>query len=159
MNSSIVVRPYRSDDARATLIVFGQAIRGTAAQFYDEAQIDAWAPNSDVVLSAWNTRRDQAWTVVAELDGRVVGFCDLADDGLLDMLFVHPDAGGRGVARALVTAVLDHARQVGVARVVTHASRAARPAFEKFGFVVDAENSENMVRGVLVPNFDMHIDL
>ena len=40
-----------------------------------------------------------------------------------------------------------------------HASRAARPAFERFGFVVDAENPQNMVRGVCVPNYDMHSDL
>lgn len=88
-----------------------------------------------------------------------MGFSDLVDGGLLDMLFVHPDAGGRGVARALVTAVLDHAREVGLTRIVTHASRAARPAFERFGFVLDEENPQNVVRGVCVPNYDMHIDL
>lgn len=159
LNPEVTVRAYRPDDAAATLAAFDKAIRVTAAQFYDQTQIDAWAPGTDVDLDAWNARRAKAWTVAAELDGRVVGFADLADGGLLDLLFVHPDAGGRGVARALVTAVLDHAREVGPARVVTHASRAACAAFERFGFVVDAENSQNMVRGVCVPNYDMHIDL
>ena len=75
------------------------------------------------------------------------------------MLFVHPDASRRGVARALVTAVLNEARRRGLNRVTTRASRAARPAFQRFGFVVDRENLDNTVRGVTVPNVDMHIDL
>lgn len=40
---------------------------------------------------------------MAELEGRAVGFADLRDDGLLERLFVHPDAGGRRTARTLVS--------------------------------------------------------
>lgn len=101
----------------------------------------------------------RAWTVVAELESRIVGFAELCDGGLLDMLFVHPDARGRGVVRALVSAVLDHARQAGVSRVLTHASRPARPVFESLGFGVDREDPDNRVRDVRVPNCDMRIVL
>lgn len=109
--------------------------------------------------AAWDAARERAWTIVTEHDGTVVGFADLTDDAELDMLFVHPDFGRRGVARALVTAVLDEARRRGLRRVTTRASHAARPAFQRFGFVVDRENLENTIRGVNVPNVDMHIDL
>lgn len=71
----------------------------------------------------------------------------------------HLDFGRRGVARALVTAVLEEARRRGLNRVTTRSSRAARPAFQRFGFVVDRENLDNTVRGVTVPNVDMHVDL
>ena len=158
-NPSVTIRPYRPADASATLNTFDRAIRCTAARFYDQTQIDAWAPAADADLAAWSARREQAWTVVAELQGRVVGFADLADGGVLDMLFVHPDATGCRVARSLVSAVLERARQVGLNRVVTHASRAARPALERFGFVVRAENPDNLVRGVRVPNYYMCVDL
>ena len=157
--AGIIVRQYRPDDAHSTCDVFDRAIRGTAAHFYDPAQIEAWAQGGDVDLASWNERCERAWTIVAELEGRIVGFADLCDGGLLDMLFVHPDAGERGVARALVSAVLDHARRNGVPQVTTYASRAARAVFERLGVVVDRENSENQVRGVLVPNCEMHIDL
>lgn len=152
------IRAYRQGDAQATADVFQAAIRITAARHYRPHQIDAWASGA-TDLVRWNQNRWGAWTVVAELGGRVVGFSDLTTSGELDMLFVHPVAGGRGIARLLVAAVLDEARQRNLPVVATHASRTARPVFGRLGFVVDAENQRNMVRGVVVPNFDMHIDL
>ncbi|MHA6523314.1 GNAT family N-acetyltransferase [Tessaracoccus sp. G1721] len=154
----VSLRPYRDTDAEPTWQVFHAAVRVTAAADYTPEQLAAWSPD-EVDLEAWGRRRADAWTMVAVAGERVVGFSDLTDDGVLDMLFVHPDAGGQGVARMLVEAVLDEARRRGLTRVVTHASRTARPAFERFGFVVDRENPDNLTRGVRVPNFDMHLDL
>lgn len=93
------------------------------------------------------------------MDGRLIGFCDLTEDAVLDMLFVHLSAGGRGIARILVDAVLTEARRRRLSRVDTHASRAARPAFERLGFSVDRARSGNIIRGVQIPNYDMHVDL
>ncbi|MBB1511025.1 GNAT family N-acetyltransferase [Tessaracoccus sp. MC1627] len=154
----VTLRPYRDLDAEPTWQVFHAAVRVTARGDYTPEQLEAWSPD-EVDLEVWGRRRAQAWTLVAVEGDRVVGFSDLTDDGVLDMLFVHPDAGGQGVARLLVTAVLVEARRRGLARVVTHASRTARPAFERFGFVVERENTDNWTRGVRVPNFDMHADL
>lgn len=43
--------------------------------------------------------------LVAELDGRVVGYSGThGDDGELYVLFVHPAAGGRGIGRRLLEA-------------------------------------------------------
>lgn len=138
--------------------MYQAAIRVTAAQHYDHDQVQAWA-GTEIDLARWNHNRSAAWTVVAEQDGIIVGFADLTADGELDMLFVHPQAGGRGVARQLVAAILAEARRREFRSITTHASRAARPALERLGFVVDAENLENTVHAVAVPNFDMHIDL
>ncbi|MGC0144551.1 GNAT family N-acetyltransferase [Pseudactinotalea sp. Z1732] len=68
-------------------------------------------------------------------------------------------AGGRGIARSLITSVLAEARRRGCTRVTTRASRAARATFARCGFVVDRENKTNTVRGVLVPNFEMHVEI
>lgn len=152
------LRRYRPDDAAATWRVFYDAVHRTAAADYSPEQIAAWAPD-DADLDAWRARRAASWTIVAVVDGRVAGFSDLTDDAVLDMLFVHPDAARRGVARALVDAVVAEARHRGVARLTVRASRTARPAFERFGFVVDAERPDNEVRGIVVPNFAMHLDL
>lgn len=153
-----MLRSYSPADDRSTRHVFESAIHGTASRFYSQEQIDAWCPPR-YDEQAWGRARAEAWTVVAELDGQVVGFSDLRADGELDMLFVSPTAGDRGIARALVTAVLAQARERGLTTVTTRASRSARPVFERLGFVVDRENSDNVIRGVAVPNFSMHCDL
>ena len=44
-------------------------------------------------------------TWIAEVDGQAVGFTDLTADGLLDMMFVHPQFQGRGIASRLLQEV------------------------------------------------------
>lgn len=154
----MIVREYAPQDAKSTWDVYFRAVRDTALKDYSAEQVAAWAPAS-VDLTAWNERRSSAHTFVATEAERVVGFSDVTDDGLLDMLFVHPEAGGHGVARALVSTVVRTARKLGLPRLVTHASRTARPVFERFGFEVDGTNENNWIRGENLPNYDMHLDL
>lgn len=156
MTTAPVLRPYRSpDDAAVTLATYRTAVRVTAGRFYEPQQIAAWLGPDDVDVDAWDARRGAAWTVVAEVDGRVVGFSDLLPDGLVDMLFVHPHAGRRGVARALLDAVEREARARGVTELRTFASRAARPVLERHGFTVVVDRVDNTARGVVVPNYEM----
>ena len=93
------------------------------------------------------------------VDGRVAGFADFLDDGLLDMLFVHPDFGRRGVARLLVDRVQQEAAAAGLSTLRTYASRTARPAFERFGFWVVVARPDNVVDGHVVPNYEMRATL
>ncbi|UFU06918.1 GNAT family N-acetyltransferase [Ruania halotolerans] len=154
------IRTYRSpDDATATFDVFQTAIRQTAASVYEPDQVEAWAGPARTDLSNWDTRRREAATLVAEVEGAVVGFADLTSDGLVDMVFVHPRVGGKGIARALLTAVIRAARARGLTELRTFASRSAQPAFERLGFVVVADRPDNMVRGVAVPNAEMRRNL
>ena len=155
-----VVRAYRAgEDAAGTHAAFRQAIVRTASSDYDAQQVAAWAGAADLDLGRWDARRSAAHTFVAVVDGQIVGFADFLDDGLLDMLFVHPDQGRNGVARALVARVRHEARSAGLVTLHTHASRTARPAFERLGFRTIRERPDNVVGGVVVPNFDMQCDL
>ena len=106
----------------------------------------SWTPDGQVDLAAWDASFLAHTTLVAEAEGIIVGFADLADDGYLDRLYVHKDWQGRGVATALCDA-LSGAR-------VTHASLTARPFFEKRGWQVVKEQQVER-RGVLLTNFVM----
>lgn len=160
MTTPAVLRPYRSPgDAAPTLATFRTAVRVTAAEVYTPEQIAAWLGPEGVDLTVWDARRAAAWTVVAEVGGALVGFADLLPDGLVDMLFVHPAAGGRGVARALLSAVEQEARARGLPGLRTLASRRARPVLERLGWVVTVDRRDNTVRGVVVPNVEMRRDL
>jgi putative acetyltransferase len=151
------IRPYRSpDDAIATFDLFQAAIRQTAAAVYGPDQIDAWAGPPTTDLNGWDGRRRQASTLVAEVDGTVVGFTDLLADGLVDMLYVDPRAGRRGIARALLTEIKLEARSREISELRTMASRSAQPVFLRLGFTLVADRPDNVVRGVVVPNAEMH---
>ena len=96
-------------------------------------------------------RRDPEGSVVAEADGRVVGFM-LGDvragefgleepSGWIEVIGVDPDHGGRGVGRALGEAMLAGYRTRGVSRVRTMVDR-SMPEVERFfaalGFEADS---------------------
>ncbi|MBD5785847.1 GNAT family N-acetyltransferase [Cellulosimicrobium terreum] len=147
------LRDYQPADAGATLDVFVRAIRVTASGDYTPEQIAAWAP--DVVdLESWAARRAALRTCVACAEDRVVGFTDVDAAGYVDMMFVDPDAARRGVASALLAWAVRTATDDGAVELTTHASRTARPFFERHGFVVVREQHP-VLRGVEMVNFAM----
>ncbi|WP_047464858.1 GNAT family N-acetyltransferase [Rhizobium rhizogenes] len=150
------VREYRSADAGATIDIFVRAIREVASKDYNPAQIDAWAKVDDPeVWAQWRAGRP-TWLAICE--GRPVGFTDLKADGCLDMMFVHPDHQGKGVASLLLKTVEAAARVRGHRRIFTEASLTARPFFERKGFIVLAAQTVEK-RGQTLPNFRMEKSL
>ena len=139
------LRAYRSSDLPAILNLFRDAVHTVCARDYTRAQLDAWAP-AELDAAAWDASLLAHQTLVAEENGSIIGFADLAEDGYLDRLYVHRDWQGRGVASALCGA-LPGARR-------THASLTARPFFEKRGWHVVREQQVER-RGVRLTNFVM----
>ncbi|HEV2542522.1 MAG TPA: GNAT family N-acetyltransferase [Methylobacterium sp.] len=130
-------RPYHASDLEAVIGIFHSALRETASADYDPAQIEAW---SRIDRAVWTERRMRGHCRVAWIGTEAAGFADLEPDGRLDMLYVHPAHGRRGVARALLRAVETMALDLGVGVLRTEASLTARPFFGAAGFhVVEAE--------------------
>lgn len=148
----IVVRPYTINDLDVTIDIFLRAIREVSSRDYTPAQVEAWAKVED--RAAWAVRRGSRPTWIAEVSTRPVGFADLTADGLLDMMFVHPEFQGLGVASRLLDTVERGARQQRLDRIYTEASKTARPFFERRGFrLVKAQKVEK--RGQVLENFLM----
>ncbi|TPW76657.1 GNAT family N-acetyltransferase [Schumannella soli] len=138
-----------------TLAVFLAAITCTASADYTPEQIAAWAAPEQRSVIDWDAARRRSDTIVAIVGGSVVGFTDVDDSGYIDMLFVHPDHGGRGVASALLAEVADRARARGAAELSSSVSVTARPFFAARGFEVITE--QRPVRhGVELVNYRMH---
>lgn len=156
--TGIIVRRYEPQDAAATREVFFAAVRHTALSHYTLAQVQAWAP-AEVDLDRWSFRRATPRTVVAVDAGDIVGFADLTDAGVMDMLFVHPNHARRGIATALVADVICEARRRGVRRVDVRASRVLQPLLDRLGFIVDEDRPDNRVGDQAVANAAMHFDL
>ena len=143
--SGPVLRPYRPSDGPVLARLFYQTVHTVCARDYAPAQLDAWADGRPD-LAAWDASFRAHTTLVAEWDGMIAGFADLAGDGYLDRLYVHKDLQGRGIATALCDA-LPGAR-------LTHASLTARPFFERRGWQVEREQQVER-HGVKLTNFVM----
>ncbi|MBB2751239.1 UNVERIFIED_ORG: putative acetyltransferase [Rhizobium aethiopicum] len=152
MDDPILIRPYAPSDADATIEIFLRAVREVSSRDYSPAQIEAWAKVED--RSLWAERRISRSAWIAEIDGEPVGFSDLTGDGCLDMMFVHPEFQGRGVASRLLSRVELEALRLGFKRIHTEASRTARPFFERKGFRVIARQTVGK-RGQSLENFRM----
>lgn len=148
------VRAYASADAAPTLDVFLNAVQVTAAGDYSPEQIAAWARPGNRNIGEWNQRRTASETIVAVVGDQIAGFSDLDADGLIDMMFVAPAWGRRGVASALMEENLARAEQRGIKRLHADVSITARTFFERSGFVAVREQHP-VVDGVLMTNFRM----
>jgi putative acetyltransferase len=149
--AEIEIRAYRAADLDAVIAIFLGAVTQVASRDYTPLQIAAWA-RAD--REAWSRTRLSRPTWVAVVGGAVAGFTDLEPNGHLDMMYVHPERQGVGVATALLETVELAARRQALSRLFTEASLTALPFFERRGFSVVAPRLA-IVRGQGLRNFKM----
>lgn len=146
----MILRKYAKTDCVELAELFYDTVHTVNAKDYTQEQLDAWATGK-VNLEAWNESFQAHHTVVAEMDGKIVGFGDIDETGYLDRLYVHKDYQRRGVAAAICDALEQRTK---AAEFTTHASITARPFFEKRGYTVAREQQVER-RGVWLTNFVM----
>lgn len=148
-----MIRPYRPSDLDPVLECFMRAVHERGAGHYDPAQRAAWAPDPPD-RAAWAVRLGSGGVFVAEVDGHIAGFARVEADGLVDLLYVHPAHGRRGVGRALLAHGCAWAAVRGARTLRADVSLVARPLFEAMGFVVErAQEAER--RGARLLTFRM----
>jgi len=140
-------RATRADYGVLSDVMF-EAIR-TGNSKYTEVQRAAWAPERKSG-DDWEARLDQQAIIMARDPSGVVGFMSIAADGYIDLAFIRPVAQGTGLFRALFNWIEKHSLARGDARMWTHASLMAQPAFAAMGFAVVQHES--------VAIGDVHLD-
>ena len=146
----MTLRPYQTGDLAAIAGLFYESVHTLCRGDYTTEQLDAWATGS-IDEEALDASFRAHHTLVAEENGVLLGFADMAEDGYLDRLYVHPAHTKKGVATALVNAL---EAACPAAQFTTHASMTARPFFEKRGYRVEQEQ-QVVRRGVTLTNFIM----
>ena len=152
--NGLILRPYRRTDADALGDIFHRAIQDGARRRYTSRQRDAWSP-ARPEGPLWDARLARVDTIVAEHEGRVLGFMALdLSVAYLDLAFVAPEAMGRGVAAAIYAVVEGRALAAGLAALETQASRLSEPFFRRRGWTLIARQKVER-RGVRIPNAQM----
>lgn len=159
----VTLREATPADDGAIAAVHDAAIRAFATEQYDAEQIEAWASLSegDDDTGAADGRADDGSSpvdeekqslVVAEHDGRVVGFGHLAvATGEIVAVYVHPDAARAGVGSRLLDRLESRAREAGLAELTLSASLNAVVFYEKLGYERVERTTHELQAGLELP--------
>ena len=144
----MILRRYRDEDCNAVSKLFYDTVHTVNAKDYTADQLYAWAHSEDSLQAKHKALMSQH-TVIAEMDGKIVGFGSVDKFGCLDMLFVHKDFQRQGIA----TAICDEL-EAKFSVIKTYASVTAKPFFEKRHFTV-SKQQEVERSGIKLQNFEM----
>ena len=151
------IRLAHCGDMAGLGLLWHDAVHTGAVGAYDAAQRKAWSPAPK--SAAFMTERLSGQIIlVGEDDEGLAGFFTLTPGGELDMAYVRPDRKGDGLASRLHQAILDEARQRGLASLTVQASHIARKFFEKHGWTL-AQTQTVRPNGVEMQNHRMILHL
>lgn len=151
------LRPARAGEAA---LLSALALRSKGHWGYDAAFLAACRDELTMRDDELAARR----TVVAELPdsrgGRVVGFRTLEGEppvGVLGMMFVDPDAIGRGVGGALARHLIEEARAAGFTRITIDADPNAEAFYLAQGAVRVGATPSGSIAGRVLPQLELDL--
>ena len=108
MNEHASLRPARPGDGQAAFDVTQTSVRQLAKGHYSAEQIAGWMGGR--TADTYEALIAKGLMVVAEQDGRIVGFVD-SEPGEVTRLFLLADAAGSGLGKRLLEIGIKNARQ------------------------------------------------
>ncbi len=131
------IRQAEPDDLENILHVFRESIQGIAIIDYSTEQIEAWSSKSD--QKKWIDRINEQHFLLCETDGVLAGFSSITKSGYLDLLFVHPDYKGKGIATRLLSQIETAAKSFACEQIESDVSITAKSVFLVMGYQVVSE--------------------
>ena len=151
------LRPFLPADTPVLAAIFAAAIQELTGDDYDETQQEAWASVADDE-EEFGKKLAGELTLIASLKNAPVGFASLRGKDHVDMLYVHPNAAGQGVASALLDALEKLAGARGAEKLTVDASDNAQEFFRKRGYIATQRNTVT-VNGEWLANTTMQKNL
>jgi predicted N-acetyltransferase YhbS len=128
----VQIRSFEPDDAAA--------VSAMAREVFDEHVSASFEPAGIAEMHRHVTpesiaQRAQTHTTLVAWEGRlVVGVVETRDSSHVSMLFVRSSHMGQGIARALMTRIVEASRASGCLKMTVNASLNAQSFYERLGF-------------------------
>lgn len=135
-----------------------RAIRHGAASHYDADAIAAWTGRL-TPAKCGERLLTRAMFVAEDDDGRIAGYAQLDPaDGVVEAVYVDPDFARQGIGRALLAALEDEARRLGIDRLVLESSLNAVPFYAAQGYGKDADLASGDGRAIACTLMSKRLD-
>ncbi len=153
----IQIRAFKEGDEDELRSLFFNSIHNACKKDYSPQQLAAWAPEQ-YDESQWHERIRKINPFIAHNGQQIVGYADVQSDGYIDHFFCHYQFQGKGVAKALMSTLMNIAQKKQLPRLHAQVSKTAKPFFEYIGFqVINPQQVE--VRGEMLTNYVMEFRL
>ena len=153
----ITIRRGHLEDLAELQRLFVDTVHTVCAMNYNEEQIQAWTSSVEKI-ERWNDIVTKQFLLVAQDGEKIVGFCSLEKDNDVDLLYVHKDYQGQGIATQLYGCIEQEAIRREQTQLVADVSITAKPFFEKMGFKL-VEKQAVKSQGVDLVNYKMTKEL
>lgn len=150
---NITIRRAEPEDLKELQALFVETINSTCTGDYTAPQINAWTSSIEN-KDRWNRLIVHQYSIVAIIDGEIVGFAALDDGDYLDFMYVDKTHQRKGIATQLFDALKLESLRQGFYKLQSDVSITARPFFEAKGFEVVKENHKN-IDGIELVNYRM----
>ncbi|MBO9728830.1 MAG: GNAT family N-acetyltransferase [Chitinophaga sp.] len=148
------IRKATLQDIPALKNLYQGTIMNVNSQHYNPAQVSAWAATGERTTSLEKKIKEQYFYVAVTANDTITGFASVEADGELDMMFVHKDFQGQGIATLLIQQIYNKAAALGLSSLTAYVSITAKPFFEKQGFRV-VKMQEVQLGEVGLVNYEM----
>ena len=139
------------NDLKSSTALFEQTIRKTASKDYSPQEINSWAAGAKNTDN-WFKRIDTHYFLLAKTENEVAGMASLDKNGYLDVLYVHPDHQGKGLASTLLTKMERRAWEDGHKYITSDISRTAKSFILRKGYEI-VKPQLILCRGVVLRNY------
>lgn len=152
-----MIRKGQIEDLTELQQLFVDTIKNICKTDYNSEQINVWASSVEN-SQRWQDIVTKQFLIVAQDNGKIIGFCSLDNGNYIDLLYVHKDYQRQGIAHKLYADIEKEATRQGQTKLISDVSKTARPFFESIGF---KEVSEQTVirQSVELTNFKMTKEL
>jgi len=146
-------RKAYTSDLQEMQQLFVATITNVCDKDYNAEQIRAWISGVNDT-QRWLDRFEEQLILLAVVDDQITGFGTIKDGNYIDMLFVHKDFQGKGVAGKIYQGLEGKAKELKSDHITSDVSITAKPFFEKMGFIVVKEHQVERL-GIELVNYRM----